>query len=202
MHWVTQKNALVAWPYQQLSMSSPEGSCQYDVYLGVVQGLGSFLGLVVSRPPAIHLGPVRNIDHASISLGNEAHVVRHLGPLSPSPRSPGGSHGTVVFPQQTPTAVHDSLPHPRSQVFNVSGLYVQDQATLSLYSIGKITGCVVDVGHGKGEIGKRGEIDRAGFLTSRHHSCSSSLPPSINLPCLSPLFHLRSGRLILRNPSQ
>lgn len=33
--------------------------------------------------------------------------------------------------------------------FNVTGLYIQDQATLALYAMGKLSGCVVDLGHGK-----------------------------------------------------
>ena len=32
--------------------------------------------------------------------------------------------------------------------FNASGLYMADQARLSLAAYGKVSGCVVDVGHG------------------------------------------------------
>eukprot|EP00894_Picocystis_sp_ML_P002116 jgi/Pico_ML_1/52633/g3311.t1 len=32
--------------------------------------------------------------------------------------------------------------------FNVSGLFCAEQPVLSLYAVGKLTGCVVDVGHG------------------------------------------------------
>ena len=35
------------------------------------------------------------------------------------------------------------------QVFNVSGLFFADQALLSLYSVGKSTGLVIDFGHTK-----------------------------------------------------
>lgn len=35
------------------------------------------------------------------------------------------------------------------ETFNVSGLYAMEQAVLSLYSVGRITGVAVDVGHGK-----------------------------------------------------
>lgn len=31
----------------------------------------------------------------------------------------------------------------------MSGAFHQDSAALSLYAVGKLTGCVVDVGHGK-----------------------------------------------------
>lgn len=35
------------------------------------------------------------------------------------------------------------------ETFNVSGLFVSDGAVLSLYALGKLTGCVIDIGHGK-----------------------------------------------------
>lgn len=35
------------------------------------------------------------------------------------------------------------------ETFNVSGLYAVEQAVLSLYAVGRITGCTVDIGHGK-----------------------------------------------------
>jgi hypothetical protein len=33
--------------------------------------------------------------------------------------------------------------------FNVSGFYDSEQAVLSLYAVGRISGCTVDIGHGK-----------------------------------------------------
>lgn len=36
--------------------------------------------------------------------------------------------------------------------FNVSGLYVLDQAVLSLYATGRLSGCAIDVGFGKIDI--------------------------------------------------
>ncbi len=33
--------------------------------------------------------------------------------------------------------------------FNVAGLYIGEQGVLSLYSVGKTTGTVIDLGHGK-----------------------------------------------------
>ena len=33
--------------------------------------------------------------------------------------------------------------------FNVAGLYLGEQGVLSLYSVGKTTGTVIDLGHGK-----------------------------------------------------
>lgn len=35
------------------------------------------------------------------------------------------------------------------ETFNVSGLYAMEQAVLSLYAVGRITGVSIDVGHGK-----------------------------------------------------
>lgn len=35
------------------------------------------------------------------------------------------------------------------ETFNVSGFYASEQAVLSLYAVGRISGCTVDVGHGK-----------------------------------------------------
>lgn len=35
------------------------------------------------------------------------------------------------------------------ETFNVSGLYAMEQAVLSLYAVGRITGVAIDVGHGK-----------------------------------------------------
>lgn len=34
----------------------------------------------------------------------------------------------------------------------MSGAFLQDTAALSLYAVGKLTGCVVDMGHGKVDI--------------------------------------------------
>ncbi|CAD7701608.1 unnamed protein product [Ostreobium quekettii] len=33
--------------------------------------------------------------------------------------------------------------------FNVAGLFIQDNSVLSLFAVGRLTGCVVDLGHGK-----------------------------------------------------
>ena len=35
------------------------------------------------------------------------------------------------------------------ETFNVAGLFIADQPVLSLYAHGKLTGCVIDFGHGK-----------------------------------------------------
>jgi actin-related protein 7 len=33
--------------------------------------------------------------------------------------------------------------------FNISGFYASEQSVLSLYAVGRISGCTVDIGHGK-----------------------------------------------------
>ncbi|KAF5177508.1 Actin-related protein [Thalictrum thalictroides] len=38
------------------------------------------------------------------------------------------------------------------ETFNVSGFYASEQAVLSLYAVGRISGCTVDIGHGKIDI--------------------------------------------------
>lgn len=35
------------------------------------------------------------------------------------------------------------------ETFNVSGFYASEQAVLSLYAVGRISGCTIDIGHGK-----------------------------------------------------
>ena len=35
------------------------------------------------------------------------------------------------------------------ETFNVAGLFIADEPVLSLYAHGKLTGCVIDFGHGK-----------------------------------------------------
>ena len=35
------------------------------------------------------------------------------------------------------------------ETFNISGFYASEQAVLSLYAVGRISGCTVDIGHGK-----------------------------------------------------
>lgn len=46
-------------------------------------------------------------------------------------------------------AVREKLVQLMFEAFNVSGFYVSEQAVLSLYAAGRISGCTVDIGHGK-----------------------------------------------------
>lgn len=45
--------------------------------------------------------------------------------------------------------VREQLVQMMFETFNVSGFYASEQAVLSLYAVGRISGCTVDIGHGK-----------------------------------------------------
>ncbi|MEW5304131.1 MAG: hypothetical protein WDW36_006764 [Sanguina aurantia] len=66
-----------------------------------------------------------------------------------------GTEGSIVVAEPLFTSRHDRelIAQLLFEVFNVSGMYVQDQAVLSLYSLGRTSGLVVDIGHGKCDIG-------------------------------------------------
>eukprot|EP00897_Mesotaenium_endlicherianum_P000558 jgi/Mesen1/10502/ME000083S10010 len=49
-------------------------------------------------------------------------------------------------------ACREQLTQVMFEEFNVMGLYAVEQAILNLYAIGRLTGCSVDIGHGKLEI--------------------------------------------------
>lgn len=46
-------------------------------------------------------------------------------------------------------ALREQLVQLMFENFNVSGFYASEQAVLSLYAVGRISGCTVDIGHGK-----------------------------------------------------
>lgn len=46
-------------------------------------------------------------------------------------------------------AVREQLVQLMFEKFNVSGFFASEQAVLSLYAVGRISGCCVDIGHGK-----------------------------------------------------
>lgn len=46
-------------------------------------------------------------------------------------------------------AVREQLVQMMFETFNISGFYASEQAVLSLYAVGRISGCTVDIGHGK-----------------------------------------------------
>lgn len=62
-----------------------------------------------------------------------------------------GVEGSVLMaePLLTSKRERELLTQLMFEVFNVYGLYFQDPATLALYALGRLTGCVVDIGHGK-----------------------------------------------------
>ncbi|GLJ30689.1 hypothetical protein SUGI_0607810 [Cryptomeria japonica] len=65
-----------------------------------------------------------------------------------------GNEGQVLFadPILTPKAIREQLVQLMFETFNVNGFYATEQAVLSLYAVGRISGCAVDVGHGKIDI--------------------------------------------------
>ncbi|CAM8942540.1 unnamed protein product [Rhodiola kirilowii] len=65
-----------------------------------------------------------------------------------------GSEGQVLFtdPLLTPKVMKERLVQLMFETFNVNGFYAMDQAVLSLYAVGRISGCTVDIGHGKIDI--------------------------------------------------
>ncbi|KAK4797253.1 hypothetical protein SAY86_029579 [Trapa natans] len=65
-----------------------------------------------------------------------------------------GNEGQVLFtdPLFTPKAMREQLVQLMFETFNVSGFYASEQAVLSLYAVGRISGCTVDAGHGKIDI--------------------------------------------------
>ncbi|KAL6508630.1 Actin-related protein 7 [Orobanche gracilis] len=65
-----------------------------------------------------------------------------------------GNEGQVLFtdPLSTPKAVREQLVQLMFEKFNISGFYASEQAVLSLYAVGSISCCTVDVGHGKMDI--------------------------------------------------
>ncbi|KAJ9542017.1 hypothetical protein OSB04_028523 [Centaurea solstitialis] len=65
-----------------------------------------------------------------------------------------GNEGQILFadPLLTPKAVREQLVQLMFETFNISGFYASEQAVLSLYAVGRISGCTVDIGHGKIDI--------------------------------------------------
>ncbi|XP_042385514.1 actin-related protein 7-like isoform X2 [Zingiber officinale] len=62
-----------------------------------------------------------------------------------------GDEGQILFaePLFTPKAIREQLVQLMFETFNVSGFYASEQVVLSLYAVGRISGCTVDIGHGK-----------------------------------------------------
>lgn len=55
----------------------------------------------------------------------------------------------VMFILAKLQAVRQQLVQLLFETFNVSGFYAAEQGVLSLYAVGRISGCTVDIGHGK-----------------------------------------------------
>ncbi|KAG9439227.1 hypothetical protein H6P81_019392 [Aristolochia fimbriata] len=65
-----------------------------------------------------------------------------------------GNEGQILFtePLSTPKTVRERMVQLMFETFNISGFYASEQAVLSLYAVGRISGCTVDIGHGKIDI--------------------------------------------------
>ncbi|PIN14464.1 actin [Handroanthus impetiginosus] len=65
-----------------------------------------------------------------------------------------GNEGNILFadPLATPKALREQVVQLLFEKFNISGFYASDQAVLSLYAVGRISGCAIDIGHGKMDI--------------------------------------------------
>jgi actin-related protein 7 len=65
-----------------------------------------------------------------------------------------GNEGHILFtdPLCTPKANKEQLVQLMFEKFNISGFYASEQSVLSLYAVGRISGCTVDIGHGKIDI--------------------------------------------------
>ncbi|GBG62074.1 hypothetical protein CBR_g28550 [Chara braunii] len=61
-----------------------------------------------------------------------------------------GQEGQLLIaePLFTPKAAREKMAQVMFETFNVLGLYSVEQAILSLYAMGRISGCAVDIGHG------------------------------------------------------
>uniref|UniRef100_A0A803MLC5 Actin-related protein 7 n=1 Tax=Chenopodium quinoa TaxID=63459 RepID=A0A803MLC5_CHEQI len=78
-----------------------------------------------------------------------------------------GNEGQILFtdPLLTPKGLREQLVQLLFETFNVSGFYAAEQGVLSLYAVGRISGCSVDIGHGK--------IDIAPVIEGAVHHISS-----------------------------
>ncbi|PIN14463.1 actin [Handroanthus impetiginosus] len=65
-----------------------------------------------------------------------------------------GNEGNILFadPLATSKALREQVVQLLFEKFNTSGFYASDQAVLSLYAVGRISGCAIDIGHGKMDI--------------------------------------------------
>ncbi|EXB40947.1 hypothetical protein L484_020680 [Morus notabilis] len=65
-----------------------------------------------------------------------------------------GNEGQILFtdPLSIPKAAREQLVQLMFETFNISGFYASEQAVLSLYAVGRISGCTADIGHGKIDI--------------------------------------------------
>ncbi|KAJ7515079.1 hypothetical protein O6H91_23G070200 [Diphasiastrum complanatum] len=65
-----------------------------------------------------------------------------------------GSEGQVLMadPLLTSKTLKEKTVQIMFETFNVNGFYAVEQAVLSIYAVGRISGCAIDIGHGKIDI--------------------------------------------------
>ncbi|KAF2319546.1 hypothetical protein GH714_016917 [Hevea brasiliensis] len=92
-----------------------------------------------------------------------------------------GNEGQILFtdPLCTPKSVREQLVQLMFETFNVTGFYASEQAVLSLYAVGRISGCTVDIGHGKiaQELGKSNplvnlNVSDVEIIKEKYSSCA------------------------------
>ncbi len=69
------------------------------------------------------------------------HIMQHSTALA--------RHGTALTLPPAPQADQERLTQLFFEQFNVNALFLCDQAVTSLYALGKTSGTVIDLGHGK-----------------------------------------------------
>ena len=101
-------------------------------------------------------------------------------------------HSTALTPTPGPQADQERLTQLFFEQFNVNALFLCDQAVLSLYALGKMSGTVIDLGHGK--VGARPGPDSARWQGRPHAalgrtrtSCRCTCGLSKRVPCMSRL---------------
>ncbi|GMH42946.1 hypothetical protein BSKO_10868 [Bryopsis sp. KO-2023] len=81
----------------------------------------------------------------------------------------------VCEPLFTPRADRERLTQILFEMCNSTGVFLQDSAVLSLYAVGRLTGCVLDLGHGKIDIAPVSEGQLQTHAVTRLDICGQDL---------------------------
>ncbi|KAK8614391.1 hypothetical protein V6N13_122750 [Hibiscus sabdariffa] len=85
-------------------------------------------------------------------VGNEGQILFTEPLCTPKVFAKLRSQASAFDPVWSCKAVREQLVQLLFETFNVSGFYASEQAVLSLYAVGRISGCTVDIGIGKIDI--------------------------------------------------